>query len=55
LLPVPTKWTIQIGPPIAPPSANDEEGTTRVAEAVRSTIDTMIADLLAQRRSILFG
>ena len=55
LLPVPTKWTIQIGPPIAPPSQNDEEGTARVAELVRSTIDTMIADLLAQRRSILFG
>jgi 1-acyl-sn-glycerol-3-phosphate acyltransferase len=55
LLPVPTKWTIQIGPPIAPPAAGDHAGTTRVAEAVRSTIDTMIADLLVQRRSILFG
>jgi 1-acyl-sn-glycerol-3-phosphate acyltransferase len=55
LLPVPTKWTIQIGPPIAPPRAGDEGGTARVAEEVRSAIDTMIADLLAQRRSILFG
>jgi 1-acyl-sn-glycerol-3-phosphate acyltransferase len=55
LLPVPTKWTIQIGPPIAPPRPGDEEGTPRVAEEVRSAIDTMIADLLAQRRSILFG
>jgi len=55
LLPVPTKWTIQIGPPIAPPRQGDEEGTSRVAEEVRSAIDGMIADLLAQRRSILFG
>jgi 1-acyl-sn-glycerol-3-phosphate acyltransferase len=55
LLPVPTKWTIQIGPPIAPPAPDDLQGTTRVAEAVRSTIDLMISDLLAQRRSILFG
>jgi 1-acyl-sn-glycerol-3-phosphate acyltransferase len=55
LLPVPTKWTIQIGAPIAPPRVGDEGGTARVAEEVRSSIDTMIADLLAQRRSILFG
>jgi len=55
LLPVPTKWTIQIGPAIPPPDPDDEVGTTRVAEAVRTAIDGMIADLLAQRRSILFG
>jgi hypothetical protein len=55
LLPVPTKWTIQIGPPIAPPPADDNEATARVAETVRSAIDGMVADLLAQRRSILFG
>jgi 1-acyl-sn-glycerol-3-phosphate acyltransferase len=55
LLPVPTKWTIQIGAPIAPPTPGDDEGTTRVAETVRTAIDGMIADLLAQRRSILFG
>jgi 1-acyl-sn-glycerol-3-phosphate acyltransferase len=55
LLPVPTKWTIQIGAPIAPPAIGDDAGTARVAEAVRTTIDGMIADQLAQRRSILFG
>jgi 1-acyl-sn-glycerol-3-phosphate acyltransferase len=55
LLPVPTKWTIQIGAPVSPPQPGDEEGTSRAAEAVRSSIDGMIADLLAQRRSILFG
>lgn len=55
LLPVPTKWTIQIGAPIAPPAIGDDAGTTRVAEAVRTSIDGMIADQLAQRRSILFG
>jgi 1-acyl-sn-glycerol-3-phosphate acyltransferase len=55
LLPMPTKWTIQIGPPIGPPARGDEDGTTRVAEEVRLSIDGMIADLLAQRRSIIFG
>jgi len=55
LLPVPTKWTIRIGAPIAPPDPGDEAGTARVAETVRSKIDTMIAELLAARRSILFG
>jgi 1-acyl-sn-glycerol-3-phosphate acyltransferase len=55
LLPVPTKWTIQIGPAVAPPPQGDEKATARVAEIVRSAIDGMIADLLAQRRSILFG
>jgi 1-acyl-sn-glycerol-3-phosphate acyltransferase len=55
LLPVPTKWTIQIGAPIPPPAPGDGPGTVRVAEAVRTAIDGMIADLLVQRRSILFG
>jgi 1-acyl-sn-glycerol-3-phosphate acyltransferase len=55
LLPVPTKWTIQIGAPIPPPAPGDGPGTVRVAESVRTAIDGMIADLLVQRRSILFG
>jgi 1-acyl-sn-glycerol-3-phosphate acyltransferase len=55
LLPVPTKWSIQIGQPIPPPPEGDEVATARVAEAVRTAIDGMISDLLAQRRSILFG
>ena len=55
LLPVPTKWTIQIGAPISPPAPGDGPGTVRVAEAVRTAIDGMIADLLVKRRSILFG
>jgi 1-acyl-sn-glycerol-3-phosphate acyltransferase len=54
LLPVPTKWTIQIGEPVPPP-AGDLQETAQAAEAVRSAIDLMISDLLAQRRSILFG
>lgn len=55
LLPVPSKWTIQIGTPIAPPEVGDKAGLIHVAESVRGAIDTMIADLLVQRRSILFG
>jgi 1-acyl-sn-glycerol-3-phosphate acyltransferase len=55
LLPVPTKWTIQIGTPIPAPAEGDFQGTTVAAEQVRASIDTMIADLLVRRRSILFG
>jgi 1-acyl-sn-glycerol-3-phosphate acyltransferase len=55
LLPVPTKWTIQIGTPVPPPPPGDDAGIVQAAEQVRSAIDGMIADLLAQRRSIIFG
>lgn len=57
LLPVPTKWTIRIGKPVPPPPPDpeDHDGTNRAAEDVRSAIDTMIAELLAARRSVLFG
>jgi 1-acyl-sn-glycerol-3-phosphate acyltransferase len=63
LLPVPTKWTIRFGTPIpcGEPAAAEGDGaedslvTAALAEQVRQSIDTMIADLLAQRRSIIFG
>ncbi len=58
LLPVPTKWTIRFGQPIRVPPANGDpeaDVTAATAEQVRHTIDAMIADLLAQRRSIIFG
>jgi 1-acyl-sn-glycerol-3-phosphate acyltransferase len=56
LLPVPRKWSIQIGPPIeVPKNGESAEGTLETAEAVRRRIDQMIAELLVQRRSILFG
>jgi len=58
LLPVPTKWTIQFGPPIhcLPVQKGDgEDVTSATAELVRQSIDAMIADLLSQRRSIIFG
>jgi 1-acyl-sn-glycerol-3-phosphate acyltransferase len=61
LLPVPSKWTIQIGKPILVPKAEGETAAqaamavTETAEAVRSRIDGMIIDILSQRRSILFG
>jgi 1-acyl-sn-glycerol-3-phosphate acyltransferase len=56
LLPVPTKWTIQIAEPIRfPPGAGSKEETLDMAETVRSKLDHMIAELLATRRSVLFG
>jgi len=61
LLPVPTKWTIRFGQPIPMPETgalsetDDEQITATLAEQVRRAIDAMIADLLAERRSIIFG
>ncbi len=57
LLPVPTKWSIRIGEPILVPDARngDRAETLEIAEAVRSRVDHMIADLLIHRRSIIFG
>ena len=58
LLPVPTKWTIRFGEPIRgrrSTAAAEADVTATTAEQVRHTIDAMIADLLAQRRSIIFG
>ena len=54
LLPVPAKWSIQIGAPISPMAQSDDD-TLEVAEQVRSVVDRMIADLLLERRSIFFG
>jgi 1-acyl-sn-glycerol-3-phosphate acyltransferase len=58
LLPVPTKWTIRFGQPIHVPPVNgapEADVTATTAEQVRLSIDAMIAELLAQRRSIIFG
>ncbi len=56
LLPVPTKWSIKIGAPIQVPASEDSgQDTLEVAETVRRRVDQMIADLLIQRRSIIFG
>lgn len=56
LLPVPTKWTIRIAEPMHfPPGPGSKEETLEMAETVRSKLDHMIAELLATRRSVLFG
>jgi 1-acyl-sn-glycerol-3-phosphate acyltransferase len=59
LLPVPTKWTIQMGEPIVfpPETGTDQDAVaiTEVAERVRSRIDALITDILSHRRSIIFG
>lgn len=55
LLPVPTKWSIKVGDPIDVPPAQGNGDTLEVAETVRRKVDEMIADLLVQRRSVIFG
>jgi 1-acyl-sn-glycerol-3-phosphate acyltransferase len=56
LLPVPSKWSIKIGEPMKlSPGSGSKEETLDMAEAVRDQLDRMIAELLAARRSVLFG
>lgn len=56
LLPVPSKWSIKIGEPMRfPPGKGTKEETLEMAETVRSKLDHMIAELLASRRSVIFG
>jgi len=56
LLPVPTKWSIKIGEPVhLPAGVGPKDEALEMAETVRSKLDHMIAELLATRRSVLFG
>lgn len=60
LAPLPTKWTIDIGQPIrlegydARAAANPAV-VARLSEQVRSTIQRMLLERLARRRSVFFG
>jgi 1-acyl-sn-glycerol-3-phosphate acyltransferase len=60
LLPAPTKWKVRFGEPVdfdayGPEAADDEILVGRLAERVRGTIQAMLDDALAGRRSIWFG
>jgi len=59
LLPLPSKWTIQIGQPVRADSMGARtgatEGITEMAEQIRAHIDTMISEILTHRRSVFFG
>lgn len=56
LLPLPSKWTIQIGEPLLV-SPGTDRGTmiTDTAEHVRGKIDNMISEILTHRRSVFWG
>lgn len=61
LLPLPTKWTISVGAPIyvheqfGSQDWNNRILVNKVAEQVRSTIQSMVDDSLRTRRSVFFG
>lgn len=59
LIPAPTKWTILFGEPMMPgagsEAADDLVVVSRLNERVRTTLQTMVSDALARRRSVLFG
>ena len=59
LLPAPTKWRIRFGEPIdvsefGAAAESDELLVGRLAERVRGTIQTMVDDMVATRRSVFF-
>ncbi|MFH2005649.1 MAG: lysophospholipid acyltransferase family protein [bacterium] len=61
LVPLPSKWIINVGGPIyihesfSSRDWNNRILVTKVAEQVRSTIQSMVDDSLQQRRSAFFG
>jgi len=60
LLPAPTKWKLRFGDPIRfdehpPEAADDEVLVGRLSDRVRATIQAMLDDTLAKRRSVFFG
>jgi 1-acyl-sn-glycerol-3-phosphate acyltransferase len=59
LIPLPTKWTIQFGEPLAtdgypPESADDPMLVFNLTDQVRETIQHTLYELLVQRRSVFF-
>ena len=59
-VPLPTKWTIEFGKPIpvedyGPRAAANPAVVARLTEQVRSTIQQMLLDRLAKRRSVFLG
>ncbi|WP_437301849.1 1-acyl-sn-glycerol-3-phosphate acyltransferase [Sorangium sp. So ce388] len=60
LVPAPTKWKIRLAEPMrfdayGPEAADDEILVRRLAERVRATIQGLIDDTLATRKSVWFG
>jgi 1-acyl-sn-glycerol-3-phosphate acyltransferase len=61
LVPLPTKWFLAFGEPLyfnheyGPEGASDRILVGKLAEIVRGRIQTMIDELLAQRKSVIFG
>ncbi|MGK3962388.1 lysophospholipid acyltransferase family protein [Sorangium sp. So ce118] len=60
LVPAPTKWKIRLAEPVrfdayGPEAADDELLVRRLAERVRATIQGLIDDTLATRKSVWFG
>jgi 1-acyl-sn-glycerol-3-phosphate acyltransferase len=61
LLPLPSKWFVKFGPPIdlgaahGAPAADDRLLVNKLADQIRTQIQTMIDELLGQRRSPLLA
>ncbi|XXY50400.1 lysophospholipid acyltransferase family protein [Sorangium sp. So ce269] len=60
LVPAPTKWKIRLAEPVrfdayGPEAADDEILVRRLAERVRATIQGLLDDTLATRKSVWFG
>jgi 1-acyl-sn-glycerol-3-phosphate acyltransferase len=59
-VPLPTKWTIDIGEPIptggyGPGAANNQLLVSQLTDQVRNVVQNMIYNRLAERQSVFFG
>jgi hypothetical protein len=59
-VPLPSKWSIEMGEPIrmdayGPEAAEDPMLVNRLSEQVRGTIQGMLDERLARRKSVWFG
>lgn len=52
LIPFPSKWTISVGTPIAPPKSDSPLDAFACSDLVRGELTRMIRELLSQRSSI---
>jgi len=60
IIPMPTKWYIDFGEPIpvddyGPDAAHNMMHVSQLSDQVRNTIQEMVHQRLAQRRSVFFG
>lgn len=55
LLPLPLAWSLRLGPAVEYAGADEAPALDAIADAVRARMQAMIGELLAERRSLVYG